>query len=140
MITIDELMTTDLCVLGPDACLIDVQVLMRKNNIRHIPIVDDGELLGIVSHRDLMSATPVAAENHTKVYSETLAGQIMRSGVETVAPSTNARTAALILERYKIGCLPVVDGNQLVGIITSSDFIAVAANLMEQMEGMEEET
>ncbi len=136
MITIDELMTTDLCVLGPDACLRDIHILMHNKNIRHVPIVEGGELLGIVSHRDLMLATPISAENYTKVYSETPAVQIMRSGVETVTPSTDARTAALILERYKIGCLPVVDGDQLVGIVTSSDFVAVAANLMEVMEGV----
>ena len=137
MITIDELMTTELCVLGREACLIDIQELMRKKNIRHIPIVDTGELLGIVSQRDLLSATPVSSENQTNVYSDTLVVDIMRSGVETVEPSTSARSAALLLERHKIGCLPVVEGNQLVGIVTSSDFIAVAVNLMEQMEVLE---
>jgi len=137
MITIDELMTTDLYVLGRDACLIDIQELMRKKNIRHIPIVDAGELLGIVSHRDLMAATPISSEHYRKVYSETMALDIMHSGVETVTPTSSARNAALMLERHKIGCLPVVKKKKLVGIVTSSDFIAVAVNLMEQMESLE---
>ncbi len=137
MITINELMTTELCVLGRGDYLIDIQELMRKKNIRHVPIVDAGELLGIVSHRDLMSATPISSEHQRKVYTETMAVDIMRTGVETVTPTSNARNAALLLERHKIGCLPVVDRNKLVGIVTSSDFIAVAVNLMEQLENLE---
>ena len=139
MITIDELMTTDLCVLGRDACLIDIHEIMRKKNIRHVPIVDEGRLLGIVSHRDLMSATPVSFENQKKAYSETMALDIMRTGVETVTSSTSARVAALTLERHKIGCLPVLEGELLIGIVTSSDFVAVAINLMEQSEELESE-
>ena len=134
MITIDEIMTTNLFTLEADACLSDLHNLMRTRNIRHVPIVNDGELLGIVSHRDLLSATPVTSENQKSIYSNTQVRDIMRTGVETVTREMKVRSAALMLECHKIGCLPVVENNQLLGIVTSSDFIAVAINLLEQFE------
>ncbi len=138
MITINEIMTTSLFTLEADACLLDLHKLMRTRNIRHVPVVSDDELLGIVSHRDLLLATPVTSENHKSKYLNTRVCDIMRTGVETITPLTDVRTAALMLERYKIGCLPVVGNNQLLGIVTSSDFIAVAINLLEQVEISEE--
>ena len=139
MVPINEVMTTEVLTLGMNDSLIDVHELMSTRNVRHIPIVDeDNRLLGIVSHRDLLSATPVASENRTKIYSHTKTSEIMRSGVETITPFTNVRQAALTLERLKIGCLPVVDGEYLIGIVTSSDLIAIAINLLEQQELREE--
>jgi CBS domain-containing protein len=138
MISISEIMTTGLYTLEEDACLLDLHNLMRTRNIRHVPVVSSGELLGIVSHRDLLSATPVSLENQKSIYSNTRVRDIMRTGVETIAPSTNVRAAALTLERHKIGCLPVVENNQLCGIVTSSDFVAMAVNLLEQFEMSEE--
>lgn len=138
MITINEIMTTNLFTLEADACLLDLCKLMRTRNIRHVPVVSDGKLLGIVSHRDLLSATPVTLENQKSIYTNTLISDIMRTGIETITPLINVRTAALMLERHKIGCLPVVENDQLLGIVTSSDFIAVAINLLEQVEFAEE--
>ena len=139
MVTINEIMTTEVVTLGMNDNLMDVHELMFKRNVRHIPIVDEKtRLVGIVSHRDLLSATPVTSGNRGRVYAHTRTSEIMRSGVETITPSTNVRHAALTLERLKIGCLPVVSGSYLVGIVTSSDLIAVAINLMEQLELQEE--
>ena len=63
----------------------------------------------------------------------------MVSPVDTVPPGASLRQAALYLERHRIGCLPVVDRGKLVGIITDTDFVGVAINLLEQLEDFEPE-
>ena len=130
-------MTRELLTLEPDASLGQVHQLMGKKNIRHIPVVKNGILFGIVSHRDLLSATPVSGENRSRVYSETRVTDIMRTGVETVSPETTARFAAMKLDSLKIGCLPVLSEGALVGINTSSDFITTAITLLDQLENEE---
>jgi len=138
---VSEIMTSELHTLRPKDRLIDVHALMLNKNIRHVPIVtDDGLLLGIVSHRDLLLATPHPFfESQSNVYAKTTISEIVRTGIETITSDSGARLAALTLERLKIGCLPVVDNERLVGIVTSSDFVAISINLMEQFEIAEEE-
>jgi CBS domain-containing protein len=63
----------------------------------------------------------------------------MTVSVNTIEETANLRGAALYMQKHKIGCLPVVRGENLVGIITDSDFVSVAINLMEQMEELEPE-
>lgn len=141
MINVTELMSDDVKTLPMAALLADIYQLMRRHNIRHVPIVDEaGVLLGIVSYLDVMAATPSRFElerQHQKSYIETTAGDIMKSAVERVGPEASARQAALIMESHKIGCLPVVEGDKLKGIITDSDFLNVAINLMEQIDEAE---
>jgi len=138
MVTVDEIMTSSLFTLEADASLLDLHTLMRERNIRHVPVVADGELLGIVSNRDLLSATPVTSEEKDSAYLNTKVSEVMQTGVETISPSMNVRVAALTLESHKIGCLPVVENDKLTGIVTSSDFVAVAINLLEQLEFSED--
>lgn len=142
MINVTELMSDEVKTLPVDARLADIYQMMRSHNIRHVPIVDKaGSLLGIVSYLDVMAATPSRFEPHSnehKVSIETTAGDIMRSAVETISPEASARQAALIMEQHKIGCLPVVEGETLRGIITDSDFLNVAINLMEQIDEFEQ--
>ncbi|MBT6059054.1 MAG: CBS domain-containing protein, partial [Gammaproteobacteria bacterium] len=127
--------------LGPNDRLIDAHTLMLNKNIRHVPIVtEDGLLLGIVSHRDLLLATPNPCfEHQSNAFSKTTIYEIFRTGIETITSDSGARLAALTLEKFKIGCLPVVDNERLVGIVTSSDFVAISINLMEQFEIAEQE-
>jgi CBS domain-containing protein len=62
---------------------------------------------------------------------------MMVTDVATVDVNASLRHAALFLEKHSIGCLPVLDGEKLVGIITDTDFVAVAINLLEQIEETE---
>jgi CBS domain-containing protein len=64
---------------------------------------------------------------------------VMVRNVVTIAENASLRQAALFLEKYRIGCLPVVTNGKLVGIITDTDFVAVAINLLEQLEEHEPE-
>ena len=127
MITVDELMTPHPITLGPKATLDEAAKLMKTHRIRHIPVVNrSGHLTGLLTQRDLMAAS--RAEDICTVR------EVMRRKLFTTTPETSLRAAALIMEKHKIGSLPVLAGQNLVGIITDSDYVALSITLLEQME------
>ncbi len=132
MITIDEFMTKKPCTLRDTNTINDARKIMTEKHIRHIPITDsENQVLGLVTQRDLLAATEPALKN---AKADTSLSEIMIRNVSIVHPSDSLRQAALYLQEHKYGCLPVVLDDYLVGIITDSDFIAIAINLLEQVE------
>ncbi len=140
MITIDEFMTTDPCTLRDTDTINDARQIMTEKHIRHIPITNsENHLLGLVTQRDVLAATePVLLSSDNSDSVEAKAdirlSDIMIRNVRVVHQSDSLRQAALYLQAHKYGCLPVVSDDSLVGIITDSDFIAIAINLLEQAE------
>ena len=131
MISIDELMTRNPLTLGPDDSLEQAGKLMKENRIRHLPIVDeDNMLLGLVTQRDLLAAAVSERVNYST-------GDVMRRKVYTVEREDNLRVAALMMQKHKIGSLLVVDEHHLEGIITDTDYVGLAVTLLEQMEELE---
>ncbi len=144
MYTVAEVMNSDLFTLGEDDCVQEARRLMAEHHIRHIPIVsEDQQLIGLVSQRDVLAAADsslvVTPEDAEAQEAFVAVSAIMSVSVNTIDPGASLRGAALYLQQHKIGCLPVVENDKLVGIITDSDFVAVAINLMEQMEEAEPE-
>lgn len=145
MIPLEDMMTTDVTTLTPDASVLDARRLMTTKGIRHIPIVNKkGKLAGLFSQRDLLAVTdsteldiPKAQreENESKIR----LGEVMTTRVSTASPNVALRDAAVFLQNNKYGCLPVVENGEVRGIITDTDFIGVAINLLEQIE-LEEPT
>jgi CBS domain-containing protein len=108
MFTLDAIMTTDLITVAPEATLADVRALMQEHRIHHIPVVGEkNTLIGLVTLTNVLAATDSILRN-----------------TET-------------LEKHRIGCLPVVTGDKLRGIITDTDFVGVAINLLELLEETE---
>jgi CBS domain-containing protein len=142
MLNVAEIMTREPYTLSPDSTLQDARQAMAEHHIRHIPIVsDNGQLMGIVSHRDVLASgdstlVPGTGTDGQKERYVALSS-IMTTPVHTVEESASLRGTALHLQKYKLGCLAVVREHHLVGIITDSDFVAVAINLMEQLESIE---
>jgi acetoin utilization protein AcuB len=102
--------------------------LIRKEGIKHLPVLDGTKLVGIVTDRDLRQAAPSPAttlEVHELNYllERLKIEAIMTKKVITAAPMTNLRDAANLLFTHKIGCLPVVEHEELVGIITEGDIL-----------------
>ena len=144
MITISEFMTSEPYTLRESDSLNDARIIMTEKHIRHIPITDDdNHLLGLVTQRDVLAATAPTMMPHVDAVSyeaDVRLSDIMIRDVSVIHKSDSLRRAALYIQSRKYGCLPVVSDDRLVGIITDSDFIDIAINLLEQAEIMEEET
>ena len=113
--------------------------LMAEHHIRHIPVVSgDSCLVGVVTQRDVLAAADSSIlpdqPAHEAEERYVALSSIMTSPVQTVEETASLRGTAMHLQKNKLGCLPVLNKGKLVGIITDSDFIAIAINLMEQLE------
>ena len=140
MFTLDAIMTTDLITLLPTANLAEARELMHKNKIHHLPVVDDNNrLIGLVTLTNVLAATDsiLRDPDNSIQPAEVMVRDIMVTDVATVDERASLRQAALFLEKHRIGCLPVVTDGMLQGIITETDFVAVAINLLEQLEDSE---
>ena len=143
MLIVKDIMTTTLYTLKITDSLDMARRLMAERDVRHIPIVDDqGHLVGLVSQRDVLAASMSMlanlneAERHA--FNASTALQSMMTRAPSVVPETmSLREAALYMQTHQYGCLPVVRQGRLIGIITDSDFVAVAINLLEQLELVE---
>ncbi len=142
MISIDEIMVTDLVTLTADDSLATAMKVMGERGIRHLPIVkDDGSLYGLVTQSDVLaaSASNLSGREPERKPSEIRIGEFMIRDVATVDERASLRQAAIFLQKHKYGCLPIVTDGELRGIVTDTDFISVAINLLEQLELTEPE-
>ena len=145
MITIEEFMTSEPYTLRETDSINDAWEVMIGKHIRHIPVVDDkNHVLGLVTQRDVLAATEPGAIREAKsaspeLKSDVTLAEIMIRDVKVIDKEDSLRQAALYLQSHKFGCLPVISGGSLVGIITDSDFIDIAINLLEQAEITEDD-
>ncbi|HWZ87555.1 MAG TPA: CBS domain-containing protein [Polyangiaceae bacterium] len=127
-----DLMTRDVVTLDRNEALTIADDVMRLGRIRHLPVVDsDGALVGIVSQRDLFHSGLLRAlgyGQHAKQQALALLElkEAMKTDVVTVTPDAPLKEAAKIMLQKKIGCLVVVEGTTIVGILTESDFVKFA--------------
>jgi acetoin utilization protein AcuB len=126
---VEQIMTKDVLTVSPDTRLAQIAELMRKNKVRHVPVVDaNGALVGIVSNRDVQRAQPSLITTLDKgevnyLLDKVSAADIMHKKVVTCTPKTLVEEAGRLMRPKKIGCLPVVEGNKVVGIVTSVDLL-----------------
>ena len=133
---VGQFMSTDMFTVNPDDLIDLAASLMDWRHIRHVPVEDaDGRLVGLVTHRGLLRM--VSRGNRSTENSPITVREVMVKDPLTVSPSTSSLAAIEIMRRNRIGCLPVVDGDQLVGIVTSYDFLDASARLFKQHLGSE---
>jgi len=139
MFSIEAIMSTNLITVAPSATLAEARGLMHDNRIHHIPVMDDGKLVGLLTLTNVLAATDsFLRDPKNRIHAnEILVKDAMVSDVATVDMHASLRSAALFIEKHKIGCLPVMSDEELVGIITDTDFVAVAINLLEMLEETE---
>lgn len=139
MMTLDMIMSTDLITIGPDENLAAARELMHDRKIHHLPVVEDGNLVGLVTLTNVLAATDsfLRDDDNRIRAAEIIVRDMMVTDVATVDEHATLRQAALFLEKHRIGCLPVMSDGTLKGIITDTDFVAVAINLLEQIEETE---
>lgn len=139
MFSIEAIMSTNLITLPPTATLAEARTQMQQNRIHHLPVTDGDTLVGLVTLTNVLAATDsfLRDDQHRIHANDILIDEAMVKDVATVDIGASLRQAALFLEKHQIGCLPVMDDTHLVGIITETDFVAVAINLLEQLESEE---
>ncbi|MBL7775136.1 MAG: CBS domain-containing protein, partial [Saprospiraceae bacterium] len=130
---VEEFMSTDLFTVQRDDLVELVAEIMNWRRIRYLPVENTkGELVGLVSSRLLLRH--FARCKKMKTEQSTTVKEIMVEKPITVAPETTIMQAMRIMQEHKIGCLPVVQGKDLIGIITEMDFLRITSRLMERIE------
>jgi CBS domain-containing protein len=137
MVDVASIMSTDLVTIKPEDNLESVRQLMARRRIHHLPVVDkNGKLVGLVTLTNVLAATDsILRDDESRLKPEDVTvDEIMVRDLATVDERAGLRQAALFLEKHRIGCLPVVTDGKLRGIVTDTDFVAVAINLLERDE------
>jgi len=134
---VEDVMTRDVVTLTPEHTLRDAIDTLRSKRIRHLPVVEDQKLVGIVTDRDVKRATPsVLAGCDRSQYDEMLltikVSQLMTREPITVPRQSALKAAVEIFIDKKVGALPVVDNGHLVGILTEIDILRVAYDLLPE--------
>lgn len=123
-----EIMAKDIEVVDRNDNLRTVEERMAAKQLRHLPVLEQGEVVGMVTQRDLFKAAMSSAmgygEKAQQAYLQSVrVKEIMVYPVVTIAPDTSVAAAADMMINRGIGCLPVVDNQQLVGIVTKTDLL-----------------
>jgi acetoin utilization protein AcuB len=132
---VQDVMQTKLFTVTRETTLPDALRLTAQRGIRHLPVLDGNELVGIVSDRDLKramasSATSLEAHELTYLLDRLRIGDIMTRMVITIGAMLPIEAAARLMVQEKIGALPVTDGGRLVGIVTETDVLRLFVRAM----------
>lgn len=128
--TVEQFMSTDLFTVRPEDVIDLAASLMNWKHVRHVPVENDqGELVGLISYRDLLELIPLGKTGRS---SEVAIRDIMRTELITIPPETSALDALKMMRDRGIGCLPVVREKFLVGIVTAYDYLTVSTRLFEE--------
>ncbi|MEW6200746.1 MAG: CBS domain-containing protein [bacterium] len=132
---VKDYMTNNIVVIERDKPVSEAKRLLDENHFRHLPVVDDGKVVGIVSDRDINRTLAIAESVRTVCGVETdkdmKIEDIMTGDFLSIGGDESLRNAAKIMAERKIGCLPVVEDDRLVGIITETDIMRVFAEVAD---------
>jgi len=132
---VGERMSRPVISVSPDAPIIDVLAMFKKEHIRRAPVLKDGKLVGIVSQGNLLNASPssvttLSVWEMNYLLSKVTVKQVMSKKVSTVDIDTPIEEAARIMADNKIGGMPVMNNGRVVGMITETDLFKVFLELM----------
>ena len=123
-----DIMGTQLVTISASDRLSTVEDIMTLGHVRHMPVVQAGQLVGVVSERDLLRASLSVLSEHRDDERRAFMHmveieQVMSTPPIVVEPDAMIEEAALVMAEKKIGCLPVVDGDRLLGLVTETDIL-----------------
>ena len=127
---VEEIMKTQVTTLSPESTIKDACNLIEEKKIRHLPVVQDGQLVGLVTDRDIRDALPsiFITEENKEILLKPVA-ELMTKDLITCHPLDFVEEVAALLYEHHIGCLPVVNGTKLVGIVTETDMLHTLVEL-----------
>jgi predicted transcriptional regulator len=129
-----EIMMGSPVTLKPDDTLDLANDVISLGRIRHIPIVDDGRLVGVITERDLIGAAAsqifgLKQKSKSALLKSVPIKEVMKKRVITVAPDTPIKDVAHLMVEKKIGCAPVVSAGAVVGLVTTTDILKYVEGL-----------
>jgi len=130
-----DIMTRELTTLAHDAMLLDAALLMRSSGFRHVPVVNGDKLVGVLSDRDVQRAAPsifgkMTPEEYNRIFETTPLAKVMAKEPVTVTPATPVTEVVKMMYERKFGSVPVVEGEKLVGIVTTTDLLGLLSKLL----------
>ncbi|HHW57643.1 MAG TPA: CBS domain-containing protein [Clostridia bacterium] len=132
---VKDRMTTNLVTIFPDQTIPDAQEIMMQYGLRRLPVIKNGKLVGVVTKEDIERYSPSKATSLSMgeiayLLSKTKIYQIMTKNPVVISPNALLEEAATLMRDQKVGFLPVVEGDKLVGIITESDIFDAFIELL----------
>ena len=130
-----DYMTAEPETLEVSHSLLDAVLLLRRANLRHIPILEGGRLVGVLTDRDVARFAPtmllpLAAQDYNRVFENTPVEKVMTRNPVSTAPDAPLTEAVEMLYKNRLGCLPVLENGRVVGIITKADMLRALHDLI----------
>lgn len=131
-----DIMSEQIVTISADDSLSTVEDIMTLGRVRHMPVVRGGQLVGVVSERDLLRASlstlsQFGSEQRRAFLHVVEIKRVMSSPPVVIHPGASVEDAALVMAERKIGCLPVVEGGRLVGMLTETDVLRYFAGVVD---------
>jgi acetoin utilization protein AcuB len=122
-----DIMTSKVVTIPPDTPVLEAEQIMTFHRFERLPVVDKGKPVGLVTKDNLLKASPSDATSFSRgelyyLLSKLSVKEIMKKKVVTVSPDTMVEQAAAIAQKNRVGCLPVLEHDKIVGIVTTNDF------------------
>jgi acetoin utilization protein AcuB len=132
-------MKKDLITITKDERMTTARKILKEKNIRHLPVVEGKKLIGLVTNMDIRKAeaspaTSLEIRELHYLLDKLTVGEIMTRNVITISPDISVEEAATLLHDNKIGCLPVVEDGNLVGMLTEDDVMEILIEVMGMKE------
>jgi acetoin utilization protein AcuB len=126
---VESWMVKDIVTIGSNAGIKDALMVMKKHSVRHLPVVDNGSFVGVVALGDLKQAIIASMIEQLKV------SDVMIREPYTVSRDTPLEKAAQVLYEKRIGCLPVMEDDNIVGILTVNDILKAFIDMLGVLKG-----
>jgi CBS domain-containing protein len=139
MITVKDLMCTDVQTLKPTDSIHEARQLMLEQHVRHVPIVENGKFVGLLTKHDILavsvsSLAEIDSAQQDELDSAIPISEVMMTDVIIADADASLLEAANVMLTQQHGCLPVVRNEKLLGILTEADFVRLAIYLMERLD------
>jgi CBS domain-containing protein len=137
-----DFMTSPAASIEVDSRLLDAALAMRRSGFRHLPIVRGEKLVGIITDRDINRYAPsllgnISQEEYNAIFENTPLERVMTKDPLFTTPETPIGKVVAVLHNRKLGCLPVVQSERLVGIITTTDLLRLLHRLVTGSDSIE---
>lgn len=133
---VQEYMTTEVTSLQESDTLLDAAMVFVRSSFRHIPVLQGRKVVGIITERDVKQFAPsllsgTTAEEYNTIMETTPISRVMTKNPVTLRPDQPIFEAARFLHERRVGCMPVVENGELVGIVTTTDLLGLLMKMME---------